>query len=164
MVTTIDLTGDCETFSQNTAGLLAFGWCLYFLVFIGTSAVMLERSPLNTKTTAKISLALSILGWFFYLCGWANYAHNVPEKCGFENSQFNAHKGPSFAFTVLSWIFLPALPCAIYKMMSDDGTEETESNPGGELELGDDVPIGGGDAPIGGQGGEAATQDESAKA
>lgn len=105
-VVTTDLTGDCKTYSGHTAGLLAFGWVLYFLVFTATASLMYDRCPLDRGVTVKICVVLSSIAWFFYLTGWAQYAAEVPGKCNFDNAAVSAHKGPSFSFTVFCWLLL----------------------------------------------------------
>ena len=172
-----DLTGDCQTYSEHTAGLLAFGWVLYFIVLVGTASIMYESALLDTALLVKICLALSSLAWFFYLCGWAQYAAKVPDACNFDT--FSAHKGPSFSFTVLSWLVLTGLdslahaskrpigliarylrlaglPCMIYRIGATQAGGEADEGPPAGLGLTDEAasPVGGG----------AATQDESAKA
>merc|ERR1712100_937641 len=125
-VTYTDLTGDCKTYSTHTAGLLSFGWILYFLVFAIPFAIMHEYpAAIMAKKDlfSKASIVLACVGWFFYLVGWAQYTSNVPDKCNWDQASGEMHKGPSFSFTVFIWILYTPFPGLLYLMLHNDGTE-----------------------------------------
>merc|ERR1711968_255056 len=97
-----EMNSDCSYYSHGTILSLFFGYLLFlFCLAVSTMFIVFQNCESLTKPDgayicmANSSMICCAIAEFCYLCGWANWVHNVINSKECFDDSFNAEGGLS---------------------------------------------------------------------
>jgi len=120
---TSDYPDDCKDHTDGTIGAFVCGWVLFAIcIWLSVLFVCGDRAkcceclnkPGCEKWLTYGALVAAVLGVVCYLCGWANWIHNVINGDDCFGNTDGAEGGASIAFFVIIWFFRVPFPAVFW--------------------------------------------------